>query len=390
MKPTERMSIKWSLIFILCLSIFLIKGSTYAEEGNYPMKVEIIEKNQARYDTPENTLAAIRSALKNEDLEWVYETLTEESGEEHKRLFEEAGIDPRKIFDLERHVKDTYIIDRIEYKDAVLLVIEDHHKDGTIAKYPTTFVREGGKWKQTNKFAGDEELHEYLDYTKPEEQIIISSKLRIRPTGWNLNWYNWIKKHIEEREWIKHFAERVSILCLIGNLKDNKGTLYSVKEISLETILLNDILPPQPWMFKREEKIALILKSKKDRYPKKIKGFKEWHHRKRFLKDYKGPIMLVKFNKFKAMETIPEMTTRKEYEVIVSGELKDGKPFKGTAKIEITEWKSKHRWKWKHPDWLNSERDIDNWWNKERDFGSWWEKIRKKHKPKTRGKRKSQ
>ena len=75
---------------------------------------------------------------------------------------------------------------------------------------------------------------------------------------------------------------------------------------------------------------------------------------------------------------------------MVSGELKDGKPFKGTAKIEITEWKSKHKWKWKHPDWLNSERDIYNWWNKEQDFEGWWEKIRKKYKPKTGGKRKSQ
>jgi len=387
MKPIEKMSIKWSLIFMLCLSIFLINGSTYAEEGNYPMKVEIIEKDQARYDTPENAFAALCSASIKEDLEWVYETFTEESAEELRKIYEEEGVDPRKILDLEKRVKDTFIIDKIEYKDAVVLVIEYHDKDGTIMKIPATFVKEGGSWKHTNKYAGDDELAVYMDYSKPEEQIIISSTLRIRPTGWNLNWYNWIEKHMEEREWIKRFAEKVSILCLIGNLKDNQGNLHSVEEISPETILLNDILAPQPWMFKREERIALILKSKKDRYPKKIKGFKEWHHRKRFLKDYKGPVMLVKFNKFKAMETIPEMTARKEYEVIVSGELKDGKPFKGTAKIEITEWKGKHKWKWKHPDWLNSDKDIDNWWNKEEDFEGWWEKIRKKHKRETRGKR---
>jgi hypothetical protein len=39
--------------------------------------------------------------------------------------------------------------------------------------------------------------------------------------------------------------------------------------------------------------------------------------------------MLVKFNKFKAMETLSEMIPGEEYDIIVSGELKDGKRFKG-------------------------------------------------------------
>ena len=78
--------------------------------------------------------------------------------------------------------------------------------------------------------------------------------------------------------------------------------------------------------------------------------------------------MLVKFNKFKAMETLPEMSPGKEYELTLSGELKNGKRFKGTTKIIITGWNAKHGWKWNHPDWLNSEKDIDNWWNKENDF----------------------
>jgi len=39
-----------------------------------------------------------------------------------------------------------------------------------------------------------------------------------------------------------------------------------------------------------------------------------------------------------------------------------------------TSWKAKHGWKWGHPGWLNSDKDIDNWWNRERDFERWWEK----------------
>jgi len=66
----------------------------------------------------------------------------------------------------------------------------------------------------------------------------------------------------------------------------------------------------------------------------------------------------------------------------VSPELKDGKSFKGTATITISEWKAKHGWRWHHPGWLNADRDIDHWWNQERDIENWWEKIRKQPKPK--------
>jgi hypothetical protein len=34
----------------------------------------------------------------------------------------------------------------------------------------------------------------------------------------------------------------------------------------------------------------------------------------------------------------------------------------------------------KDPDWLNSDRDMDNWWNKEKAFEGWWEKTRENHK----------
>ncbi|MBW2166970.1 MAG: hypothetical protein JRG74_13005, partial [Deltaproteobacteria bacterium] len=203
--------------------------------------------------------------------------------------------------------------------------------------------------------------------------------IKINPKRWNLNWYNWIKEHMEDREWIEHFAEKVTILCMITNLKDNQGKPYSVKEIVPETILLNYLLHPQPWRFNSEEKVALIVKSKENRYLKERKGFKEWHHTNKLLKKYKSPVMLVKFNKFKAMETPPEMSPGKEYELTLSGELKNGKRFKGTTKIIITGWNAKHRWKWNHPYWLNSEKDLDNWWNKENDFENWWKKTIKKH-----------
>jgi len=383
MKTIEMMRAKSAIIFLLCITILLISGVVYGEEG-YPIKVEIIEKGQARYDTPENAFTALCSASIKEDIEWVYETFTKESAEELKKLYEEEKIDLKSIFDLEKRVKDTFIIGKAAYKGAIVLIIEYHDKDGTIIKIPATFVKEGEKWKHTNKFAGDDELAVYMDYVKPEEQEIISASIKIRPKRWNLNWYNWVKGHMGDREWIAQCAERISILSIIGNLKDNQGNHYRVDEILPETLLLNNVLPPQPWKFKEEEKIAIILKSRKDRNLRTRKGFKEWHRASRFFKKYQGPVMLVKFNKFKAMETLPAMIPGKEYDVTVSGELKDGKPFKGSTNITITEWRAKHRWKWNHPGWLNSDKDVDHWWNKEKDLEDLWEKISKHPQPKQR------
>ena len=365
------------IIFLLCFSIVFPDGDIHAAGDKYPIKVEIIDKSQARYDTPESTYAAMISSLIKKDLEWYYVTSTVEFAEWEQEQFQQANIAPTRMFDMVNVLDKIFIINKVNYKDGVLLIIKTYKQDGATFIGPSALVKEQGKWKFTNKFADDEELHQYLDYIKPEE--IISSTIKIHPDRWNLNLYNRIKEHMEEKEWIKHFAEKVTILCMITNLKDNQGTPYSVKEIVPETILLNYLLPPQPWRFNSEEKVALIVKSKENRYLKE-RSFKEWHHTNELLKKYKSPVMLVKFNKFKAMETLPEMSPGKEYELTLSGELKNGKRFKGTTKIIITGWNAKHRWKWNHPDWLNSEKDLDNWWNKEKDFEDWWKKTIKKQK----------
>ncbi|MEA1991105.1 MAG: hypothetical protein U9N58_02780 [Thermodesulfobacteriota bacterium] len=98
------------------------------------------------------------------------------------------------------------------------------------------------------------------------------------------------------------------------------------------------------------------------------------------MEKYKGPVMLVKFNKFKAIETLSEMIHGEEYDIIVSGELKDGKRFKGSARITITGWEAGHMSDLKDPDWLNSDKDMDNWWNKEKASEDWWKKTRENQK----------
>jgi hypothetical protein len=124
---------------------------------------------------------------------------------------------------------------------------------------------------------------------------------------------------------------------MISNLKDNEGKPHGVEEIVPETLLLNYLVHPQPWRFGQGEKTALILDLREDRDLNKIRGFKDWYNGSEFSKEYKGHVMLVKFNKFKAMETLSEMIPGEEYDITVSGELKDGKRFKGSAKITIRE-----------------------------------------------------
>ncbi|MCK4603369.1 MAG: hypothetical protein KAU41_01560, partial [Deltaproteobacteria bacterium] len=76
MKAIEAISIRCAIIFIVCSGIFFISDMGQAAHGKYPMKVDIINKDQARYDSPENAFIAGLSALINGDLEWYYDTLT--------------------------------------------------------------------------------------------------------------------------------------------------------------------------------------------------------------------------------------------------------------------------------------------------------------------------
>ncbi|MCK4619325.1 MAG: hypothetical protein KAT52_05230, partial [Desulfobacterales bacterium] len=240
MRTAQVMKFKCIWIFFCILIVLLTSGNTYSSDSKYPIRLERIDRSQARYDTPENTLTAGISALLKKDLEWYYETLNKESVALEKKIFQDAGIDPRKSFEIVDESDKDFIIDKIPYKNGVILVGKSISKDGSILIGPAVFIKEDGLWKQTIEYNSDEELEQYEDVITPEE--IISSAIKIHPDRWNLNWYNRIKEHMEEKEWIEHFAERVSILCMITNLKDNQGKPYSVKEIVTETILLNYLL----------------------------------------------------------------------------------------------------------------------------------------------------
>jgi hypothetical protein len=141
---------------------------SHAQESGYPFKLDVIDKSQAKYDTPENTLAAKISALLIKDLAWFYETLTRESAALGKKLFQEAGIDPAKNFEMVDETDQFFIINKIPYKTGIVLVGKIVSKDGSILIGPAVFVKEDGLWKQTTEFNTDEELDKYRDVITDE------------------------------------------------------------------------------------------------------------------------------------------------------------------------------------------------------------------------------
>ena len=133
-------------------------AATTANE--YPKEVKLINKNQANYDTPENTMAAIESAMKAGDLKWYYETMTKEAELKLKKI-DEKQTDNEKIKELKKNGKETKKIEIVEKrvikdKAAVLLVVKHYATDNAIIQLPHVFIIESNKWKLTYKFNSEE------------------------------------------------------------------------------------------------------------------------------------------------------------------------------------------------------------------------------------------
>lgn len=145
--------------------VILFFNNSYASQ--YPMQIYPFHKNEANYITPENTFIAKISSLLDHDILWYYETLTYESAEKDKNLFQEAGIDPERNFDLIDEDDEFLILDKKQYKNGIMLLIETQKTDGRILIGPTVLVQENGLWKTTTEFAGDQELLDCLIVIPP-------------------------------------------------------------------------------------------------------------------------------------------------------------------------------------------------------------------------------
>ncbi|MCG8639559.1 MAG: hypothetical protein MI862_07470 [Desulfobacterales bacterium] len=155
----------------------LFKSTSSFGDRQFPIKINIINKNQAKYDTPINAFIASYSATIAKDLDWVLETLTKEASEQLVSIFEKHNIDLNEIVEHDGFDEDTFIISEFPYKESIILIVIDVSHDGSITKIPLTFVLENNEWKKTNKFENDENVNQYIVYYKRapmETQTVVS------------------------------------------------------------------------------------------------------------------------------------------------------------------------------------------------------------------------
>jgi hypothetical protein len=165
-------------------------------------------------------------------------------------MFEEAGIDLSEKFKLINPGDQLIILDKKPYKNGILIYNKGITRKGTIFTGANVFVIENGLWKETYDYASDEEIHAYFDVAPPEE--IFNIDVRLFPKQWNYQWYQQMlnKKSKQQGSDFK----KVSVLCVLGNLKDTSGNIQSVEDIDPETLVLNYVVKPTPWHFGKKTK----------------------------------------------------------------------------------------------------------------------------------------
>ena len=333
-----------------------------AQDDLYPIKVDVIEQTEANYLTPENTLAAGFSALMYNDLEGYYKILTEESAAYKIAQFAAAGIDPQKKYDLVNSGDQLFLLEKLNYKNGVLLHIKVVRPNGVVTKGPAVFVQENGLWKQTFEYSGDAELFVYMDIAIPDE--ILKPEIQISPNRWNLKWYQQMlnkKPHPRSSE-----LKKVTVLCVLGDLKDSEGNDFSVEDIDPETLVLNYVVKPVTWDNGEKEETAVLINKDKKTTSKANKIFKNWEKQQPLHQGFQKPIIMVKFSKFEAMKSLNDPDFGKTYTITVSGKLKDDEThFRGETQITLVPHgpKSKQQGKASAPPFVEHPLK-EQWWDK--------------------------
>jgi hypothetical protein len=320
-------------IFLLCFFVFSFICMNNSSSANeiYPIKINVISKKQADYNAPENTLAAGFFALMNNDLDWYYETLTKEAAIEDKAMFEEAGIDLSEKFKLIFPGDQLVILDKKPYKNGILIYNKVITRTGMIFTGANVFVIENGLWKETLDYTSDEEFHSYFDVATPEE--IFSTDIRLFPEHWNYQWYQQMLNKKSKQQGSD--CKKVSVLCVLGNVKDTSGNIQSVEDIDPETLVLNYVVRPTPWHFGQKNKTLILIENKKSNHLPH-KSFKNWEKQHQLRPGFEGPIMLVKFNKFEAISSLDNLDDKNNHTITISGKLKDNEThFRGETQITL-------------------------------------------------------
>lgn len=337
----------------------LLGGIAHAAE--YPLEVSIITKPAAQYNTPENAYASIMSAMVNMDSEWYYEGLTLQSAANEIQQYQKYGVDIQKKFDTVKNIQRIEILDKKDYNEGVYLLVRVEDRDGSVFLGPSVFVLENGFWRSSQEIPLDDPILDLLEYTPPPSSITPFA-MHIFPSSLSMSWYNWINVRIDKHSWLEEYVKQITILCAINTISEE----VNITDIDSESIRLNDSISPQPWrFFSRQYKDVLITEHPSHSSLTHFKEFRPWRKLHNHLLEQSKPLLLVRFKMYAVMETISQESPNNNVDLILSGNLKNGKEFRVTANVFLQEQKNgikRQKWGRNSPPYDSAFKK--KWWNK--------------------------
>ena len=330
------------------ITFFAIQALTIVTCSAYPIFVKSINRSEAKYDTPENAYIALVSAMKTKDVDWYYESLTQQSKQKEFELYKKYKFDITKKFESLENVQHILVMEKMSYKDGVVIIVKNIYKDGSVMQGPAVFKLEDGQWKSVAEISAEDPILDHLEYT-PAPEYFVGFKLLIFPDRWNISRYSCLSSRGSTKNF-HHHSKKSNVLFVILP-KDNEE--FSVGDILPETLRLNFIVEPSRGHslgYKRgssTSQCAYIVSSPEEYVGPNRQGIgKCWNRLPASLQG--RPVMLVHFNQFEALKTLPNTNPGKEYEIAVTGKLKNGSQFKATASIILVDSKSGKGNKRKH------------------------------------------
>ena len=158
------------VIFVLTVSLI----SSLALAVEYPYSMKLISKSEMNYLTPENTLFSARSCQVAKDLACNDKVLTEAYLQD---FIEDFGEDRKLVLDYVDNVVSSQIIGKNEFKDgAIIIMILDTLKNGSLFQMGVPFIQEKGLWKITDQFSADPDFSDFIYITQPISELFDGNK----------------------------------------------------------------------------------------------------------------------------------------------------------------------------------------------------------------------
>ncbi|MFH1622790.1 MAG: hypothetical protein ABIA97_06725 [Candidatus Omnitrophota bacterium] len=117
------------------------------------IQIKEISKDAINRNTPEDAELSIYSANKKGDAQWILDSWAQEDQKNIQDLLNDFLSKNTDIF---QSMDRSYITGRAEYKNYILLFIQNLFKDGRKSPVIHTYIKTTGGWKATNALSADE------------------------------------------------------------------------------------------------------------------------------------------------------------------------------------------------------------------------------------------